>query len=377
MVFGGYVSNEPAILLYDMLSKNIKVIPGFFQKDNELVDLRVNQNQTFNTILIDRSTRSERKLVFKTFDETGKLLLEDIVPIDEDKSLQTSISSTLERDELLVLGTWGDKQGKQSAGFFSLSIDPFHEQKITYHHFGEMDHYLDYLNPKRADRIKASTKDDLREGHRPAFTSYVMPFKIEERKEGFLMLAEVYNPVTTTNPYYSSPYGSPYYGPYSYNYTYWPGYYPGMRMYRPYSYSPNAKNADEFKTYATVLMAFDSKGKLLWDHSMKIEEVKKPSLEQISEFYFSGSDVCFLYKKESELKIKSISIDGGNEHEEKNEKIRLNDPLDEIRDEREADGGVKHWVGNTFFVWGYQTLRNNTKEDRVRDVFYVNKVVVK
>lgn len=375
IVMGGYVGNEPAVLLYDMNDSQIKVVPGFFQKENELVDLRVNQNQTFNAVIIDRSTRTERKLVFRTFDETGKLLLEDVVPIGDDRSLQTSITSTLEREDLMVLGTWGERQGKQSVGFFALSVDPFKEQKLNFMSFGELEHFTDHLNPKRAQRIKENTREDVLEGRTPSFSAYVMPFKIEEHKEGFLLLAEVYTPSSTVSPYYNSPYSTPnYYNPYYYN-PYGSGYYPGMRMYRPY-YGNNVKNADEIKTYSSVLVAFDATGKPRWDQSIKLDEIKRPSLDQVADYYYANPNVYFVYKKESDLMVKTIAISDGSA-EEVTEKIMLKEPHEEIRNEKEEEGGVRHWVGNSFYIWGYQTVRNaQNKDDRNRDVFYINKAVV-
>jgi hypothetical protein len=375
IVMGGYVSNEPAVLLYNINDKQIKVIPGFFQKDNELVDLRVNQNQTFNAVIIDRSNRSERKLIFKTFDETGKLLLEDVVPIGEDRSLQTSISSSLIREDLLVLGTWGERQGKQSSGFFSLPVDPFSEQKINYTAFGELEHFTDYLNPKRALRIKENTRADLLEERTPSFSAYVMPYKVEEHAEGFLLLAEVYNPSSNTNPYYNSPYSNPYYyNPYYYN-PYASGYYPGMRMYRPY-HGNNVKNAEEIKTSASVLVAFDPSGKIKWDQAIKLEEMKRPSLDQVTDYYYANPNVYFVYKQESDLTIKTIAISDGNTKETV-EKIKLMETQEDIRNEKEYEDGVRHWVGNSFYIWGYHTVRNAlNKDDRNRDVFYINKAVV-
>jgi hypothetical protein len=377
IIMGGYVTNEPAVLLYQMADNSLQVLPGFFQKDNELVDLRVNQNQTFNSILIDRSQRSERKVVFRTFDETGKLLLEDVVPIDEDKSLQNSLSSTLEREELMLLGTWGDKQSKQSTGFFSLSVDPFSEQKIKYFHFGTMAHFLDYLNPKRAERIKESTSDAIMADRKPSFTSYVMPFRIQETPKGFLLLAEVYNASTNINPYYNNPYGNPYYGsPYSYYNPFWPGYYPGMRMYRPYAYGNGMRDDDNIKLYETVAVAFDGNGELIWDQSIILDDLKRPALEQISDFWVDGSNLYFVYKKESELKFKTVSLDDG-EAVEATEKIKLNDPVEELRSEKDLEDGVRYWIGNTFYTWGYHTVRNaQAKENKIRDVFYINKIVV-
>lgn len=376
ILLGGYVSNDPALLLYDLEDSQIKVVPGFFQKDNELVDVRINQNQTFNVVIIDRSLRSERKLVFRTFDDTGKLLLEDVVPIDDDRSLQTSISSSLEREDLMILGTWGDRQGKQSSGFFALPVDPFREQKINYFNFGQLDHFTDYLNPKRAGRVKENAKDAANAGRKPNFSAYVVPFQIQENANGFLMLAEVYTPSSNTNPYYSNPY-SPYYAnPYFYN-PFWGSYYPGMRMYRPYNYGNNVKSADEVKSHASVLVAFDAKGNAKWDQSLQFDEIRKPSLEQVSDYYFGKDKVYFLYKKESELKIKIIDIADGDT-KELTQKVQMLSPQDEVRNEKDYEDGVKHWFGNTFYTWGYQTIRNVlNKEDRTRDVFYINKVVIK
>jgi hypothetical protein len=378
MILGGYVSNEPALLIYKMEENQIKVAPGFFQKDNELVDVRVNENQTFNVVIIDRSLRSERKLIFKTFDETGKILLEDIVPIEDDRSLQTSISSTLEREDLMLLGTWGDKTGKQSAGFFSLPIDPFGEQKINYVTFGQLEHFTDYMNPKRAARVRENAKESAVEGRRPNFTAYVMPYRIQETKEGFIMLAEVYNPSSSSNPYFNSPYSNPYaMNPYMYN-PFW-GYYPGMRLSRvPYSYNnTSSRTPDEVRSYASILVAFDANGKVKWDQSLSLDELKKASLEQVSDYHFGNENVVLLYKDESELKIKTVDIDSGEAKESK-ENIKLSDDRDEIRNERELEGGVQFWYGTAFYVWGFQTIRNlENKEDRTRDVFYINKVVVK
>lgn len=375
MVLGGYVNNEPAILLYTMAENQIKVVPGFFQKDNELVELRVNQNQTFNVVIIDRSQRSERKLVFKIFDESGKMLLEDIVPIAEERTLQTAISSSLQREELLIMGSWGERQGKQSTGFFSLAVDPFSEQKINYLTFGQLEHFTDYINPKRAERIKESALEAATNGKIPSFSTHVMPYRIEEHKEGYLMLSEVYQPTTQSSSYYSNPYGPGGYGPYAYN-SYFPGYYPGMRMYRPYNYGNNVRNTDEIKTYAGVLTAFDPAGQLKWDFSFKLDELKKLSLEQVTDFYYNGGNVYFVYKKESEIRYKIINDDDGTAKEDV-AKIMTKFPEDEIRSDRNYEDGIKHWTGNTFYVWGYQTVRNVTHaDDRIRDVFFINKVVV-
>ena len=375
-IFGGYVNNEPAIILYELVDKQIRVLSGFFQKDTELVDLRTNQNQTFNTVSIDRGSKDNRKLIFRTFDETGKQLLEDIVPIEEQRSLQTGVTSALEREDLAIIGTWGERNSKQSTGFYFLEVNPFQEQKIKYVDFGQLDHYLDYLNPKRAERIKQNSKDDAAAGRIPNYLNYVMPFRVSEYEDGFLLLAEVYSPVSNLNPYYTNPYYyNPYYSPYGFNpYGY---YYPGLnRMYRPYMYNSSSRNTNDVRTAETVIISFGSDGAVNWDHSIKLDEKKMPGIEQVSDYCLVRDHLYIIYKKESELKLKVIGLED-DQVDENTIKITTNDPQDEIRSDKEFEGGVRQWSSDSFFVWGYQSIRNPTKEERVRDVFYINKLVVK
>ena len=200
-----------------------------------------------------------------------------------------------------------------------------------------------------------------------------MPYRVMEYDKGFLLFAEVYSPSSSFNNY-ASPYGPYYYNPY---YSPYGWYYPGFgRLYsRPYSYGYNSRQTDEIKTYESVLVSFDEKGKVQWDHSLNLDEVKRSSMDQVSDFTLINNEVVFIYKKESELKVKSIVV-GDNEGLEVIEKIKTSYPEDEIRSEKEGEGGTMFWYGNVFYVWGYQTIRNNTKEDRIRDVFYINKVEV-
>jgi hypothetical protein len=295
--FGGYVNHDPAILLYEPATNLIKAVPGFFQKDTELVDLRVNQNKTFNVVVVDRGAKGERNVTFRTFDPNGNLLLDDVVPIEEKRTVQAGIASTLEREDLMVLGTWGEGNSKQSNGFFSFKVDPFNEQKVNFIAFGELEHYHDYLKPKRAQRIKETTKEDLDAGKIPGFINYVMPYKIIESQDGFMLFAEVYQPSNNLNPYYTNPYYNPYYNPYGYN-SFWPGYYPGMsRMYRPPYYGNNIKNSDEIKTHESVLIAFDSNGKIKWDQSIKLDDMKISSLEQVADVSAKNMHVHFCLSK--------------------------------------------------------------------------------
>lgn len=372
-VFGGSVNNESAVLLYNPGTDNLKVLPGFFQKNVELIDMRVNQNQTFNTILVDRGDHEKKKIIFRTYDFSGKQILEDLTDIEEDIVLLTSMSSSLEREDLIVMGTWGKSNSKQASGFYTLPVNPFTDQEIKRIYFGTLQHYLDYLKPKKAAKIKLKSLSAIEAGKIPDFADHVMPFKIVEYEKGFLLLAESYTSSGNSNQYPANfPYsGSPYYSPYG-------GYYPANRVYSPYpvSYGNNVQHTEEVKTIESVVLAFDGNGTVLWDYSLPLTGIKRQSLEQICDFTLTGNNIHFLYKNESELKIKTINLED-QEVVEKTEKIQLSHPADEVRSESEQVGSIKHWFGKNFYVWGYQSIRNKENADnKIKQVFYINKVVV-
>lgn len=370
-VLAGYYDSEPVILIYNIADKKLKLIPGLFQKNTELLDVRGNLNETFNVVMIDREVRDAHNIIFRTFDAFGVQLIEDIIPI-KDNVLQSGISSTLEREDLVIIGSWGSRNSKQALGFYATQINPFGKKEVKYHYFGQLTHYLDHLKPKRAAAIQEKTKDALEKGKTPDYTNYVMPYKIIEHPHGFMLLAETYIPSTRVNQYQSAnnPYG---YSPYSY-YNPYGMYYPYNRMYGydPRMYGNNVANEEDIKTVQSVVIAFDAAGNVKADYSLKLDDIKSSSITQLTDFQLTRDSISFVYKKESELKIKSINLANG-EAREYAQPIKLKDPADVKRSE-EKSGEVRQWYRNNFYVWGYQTVRSAGKN---RDVFYINHLTIR
>ena len=376
-VMGGYTTRQSTVLLFEMESSHLKVIPGFFIDNTELLELKGNRNKTFNILLMERGAREKKLLLLKTFDESGSLLLEDDIEIDAGKVVQSGTTSTLGNDELFLAGTWGLGVGKQSVGFYSVLVDPFKKQPVHYYDFGELDHFFDYVGLKRAEKIKKKAEERRKAKRFPNYQADVHIVKMEENEKGFLLLSELYVPATNTNyaPFYNySPYyaNSPYYySPYGYN---------PMMMNRyfnsPYYNSPNAtynQNADVTVIHSSLII-FDQQGKLKQDFGFAIDGVKLLAMDQVSDFFASEKIIQF-YKKEKEI-YSSTSWEDGNAPEQDTLKIQLKSGQDVVRDESDDQGGVRYWYGPYAYVWGYETIKNKGEQsgDRVRYVYYVNKI---
>ena len=372
-ILGGYVNREPAVILYELNVDQTKILPGFFLSDTELLDLRVNRNNTFNTLLIDRGSRDNKRLVVKTFDEWGSLLLEDAITIPSDRTILAGMTSTLERDEMILLGTWASAKSNQASGVYSVLVDPFNEQEIQFYDFGQFDHFFEYLKPKKAEKIYAKSKRSREAGKIPDFKTNVNVVNVSEYPDGFSLLAEVYLQSSSMNssPYWNN-YSSPYGNPYAYN-TY--GFSPFTPRYynSPYSnYSPSP-NADVSMLHSSLAF-FNLQGKYIKDYGFKLNNTKQSDLEQFSDYIVDRNHVSAAYKNEGEINMKtwmgdSLALD--------TLKIKLKNPTDKVRQEYNQNTGIKEWYGNTFYIYGYESLRDKEKsDDPGRYVFYINKLEI-
>ena len=383
-VLGGYVARQSTALLFEMESSHLKVIPGFFINNTELLEVKANRNRTFNVLLIERGVREKKHLLLKTFDESGSLLLEDDIEVDPDKTILAGTTSTLVNDELFLAGTWAQGSGKQSAGFFSALVDPFNKQPIRYYDFGELQHFFDYMSPKRATKIKSRADRRRQELKPPFYRADVHIVKMEESAKGFLLLAELfipamnssYPPYYNNNPYYTNSPG--YYSPYGFNpmmmnrYNNSPYYNSPNSNYNP-PYGSSNRNTDVSIIHSSLVI-FDQQGKLKEDFGIALEDVKLQTLDQVTDFYASEKFIQF-YKKEKEIYAATNWADG-NASEQDTLKISLKSANDVVRNESGDLGGVRYWFGRYAYAWGYETIKNKTQQtgSQVRYVYYVNKI---
>jgi hypothetical protein len=276
------------------------------------------------------------------------------------------------RDELLIAGTYSLNNAKIASGFFSVLADPFKEQPIHYYDFPQLNHFLDYLPPKRADKIKTTSARFREKSRDPEFKTNVSNVRVEEKPTGFYLLAEAYSTITATNnsPYPYGGYG-PYYSPFGGFYGYSPY---ASRFYNsPYSFYNQPVHSD-FAMQSTSVIAFNPDGKLDWDHSLKADDTRRPQLEQTADFWSDNNKIVIATKLESELIVKARFKN--DEILSDTVQILLKKPNEVVREETDGEGGVRHWFANKFYVWGYQTVKDPEMrfEDRTRSVFYLVKI---
>lgn len=376
-VFGGYISKEPALILYDLANESTKVVPGLFQSHGELLDLRANSNDTFNAVVTERQSNASRKMVIRTYDANGVILVDDAIAIDEGKSILTAITSTLVHDELMIMGTWTYGSNRSAAGIFSVGVDPFSDQKINFYDFPSLNHFLDYMKPKRMARVKAKADSRRKVNKNIEFRVHTLPVRIEETNEGFCLLAEVYDPPTqsgsrTANPYSNTGYNPYAYSPYGFNSMPY-RYYGNPYGYNPYAPTGNYYSFAETRMMHSSLLFFDNHGQLTGDNGLKFPEIKLSTKEQVSDFVLYNNRVTMAVKNEKEFLVSQSQPDGT--FKEEKFLVALQSNTESIKSESNDDGRLRTWYGRYFFIYGHHSIKDNSEKGS-RNVFYINKVKV-
>lgn len=373
-VFGGYIQNEAVLFMYDLNHEVAHIIPGTFQPKIELLDIRTNANGTFNVLLKERAV-ADKKMVVRTYDDEGVLLFKKEFAIEGNKTILEAMTNTLEHDELVIVGTWTYGNNKTTAGIFSAVVDPTKELPITYYWLTDLEHFLDYLKPKRAAKIKAKAEWRKRAGKNADYRVSLSSVRIQETESGFFFLTEAYDaPASYYNTRYYSPYGYyPYASPYSYG-TYYPYAFNSMpsRYYYPYgsTYPYNSGIVNQVRIFQTSLAFLDLTGKLQYDRSLKFKEIKMTTKEQASDFTVHQGIVTLACKNEKDIFLSSAKKDGTEPAEELLSTVSKSETC---KSESQENSGIRAWYDGFFYVFGYHTVKNNI-ENTSRDVFYINKV---
>lgn len=371
-LFGGYINSEPAVLLFNHSNDKPKVLPGLFSQHITLLDLRANHNNSFNVLLLENRRGSAQRLILRTFDGGGNLLLDDMIQVDEKYTVLSGMTSRLVMEDMLIVGTYGESSGKEALGFYSTKVDPFGEQAIVYSDLSSIAHFLDYLPEKKAKKIIAKAAREKLAGRTPRYKCNLLPLRLDEIGNCYYVFAEVFHPPSTMNYY---PYGSPYW-----NNTFYAG--PMGSPSNPYRPSPyeapyyrDQVRNNEVRMIESVLLRYRSPLAAPEGVSLKYEDLYRPILDQTGDFLVRKDSVVLAYKYKTDVVFIPENEDPLSRPASQKSELRLGHSTDVLKNEEDDAGGLRHWFGRHFFAWGYRRVKA-TVDDEVEShyEFYVNRL---
>ena len=369
VVMAGYVNFSPTLVLYTFGDDKFEVVPGFFKDRSNVVDLRDNGNSTFNVITLETEYNGTF-LRFRTYSYDGDILFERELMNDSKYKILNAKSSGFIDGNVVVAGTYSATHSLYAAGVYTAVVKPEGQDNIvTYHEFYSLEHFFDYMKPRRANRIKNRMERRLERGKDVHYTKRLLLHDIQQTKNGYLITAEIYDA--------------------DYDVSHRNGYNDGFRdqqewekrgeASQAYAKQPskvhNVDDAVGFDYIESIVFETNKRGEILWDNSMKIDEVDMPTLEQVVQVAQNKGMISMLYQTEEAIHYKTIQQ--SDTVEEGEEPLKLHNDGDEIMHTFRGVGKSEYWYDNNFLVWGFHRVDSGVPALPKRSVLYVNKVIFK
>ena len=354
VILGGYVNYMPAVIHYDLSSKKVKVLPGIYNNRSELIDVSVDEKTNIFNILVTEKTFDKRNtLAIKTFDRNGTLLQNRTLETKGSNNIIFGKSTRFNAREQFIAGTYSGSKSNYSSGIFIAKIDPVGNQDITYISYGDLRNFFSYMKAKREARVRDRINRRKIKGKKVRFRYRLLVHDIVEKDDMFLLFGEAFYP-----KYNNTSLSSLAYGPY-------------------FSRGRNNDNMyfAGYKYTHAVVVAFNKKGKVLWDNSFEINDVTSFSLDQYVNASIEEKRVILLYLYENVIRSKLINQDEILEGKTFND-IKMTFEDDVAKNNDYEVGGLALWYDKFFYAYGVQRIKNaKDREAKLnRKVFYINKI---
>ena len=361
LLIGGYANFRPVVITYNINEKKPQVVPGFYDNKNMMLDIIVDRETKFFTVIQSEKMRNKKSTVrVKTFTEKGDLIQDNLVNPGDRVSLLDAASTTFSNGLQYLAGTHSRKSPLYSQGFYLSKFINGAQQFNKYYAFADLENFFNHMKPKKESRIKSRIEKKKEKGKVKKFSYRLLVHKILQRDDTYIMIAEAYYP--------------------RYNYgntnSFTPPTFNSYNANRQQNFDPYNPNFLGYKYTHAVVVGFDENCNILWDHTFKIEDTQSYQLdEHVMVTSGRGDQIILSYLEENEIRSKVIK---NNEIVEGRSfsPVRLSFEADEIRNKNPNVEGIERWYGKTLFAYGVQSIKNEhgVGGKYNRKVFYLNKL---
>ena len=285
-------------------------------------------------------------------DRLAEVLVSTISPEREIRTLQLC---PRDRDELLILGTYGSRtHGKsssrketqaESTGFYFTRIVDGRQDHISFINFLDLKNSSNLLGEQDVMTLKKKSLKKSGSDHEFSIDFNILLHPVLFHKDQILFLAETYYPEYHAENFTDFDfYGQPFVNTYN--------------VFDGYRFS----NA--------IITCFNDDGKLLWDNTLEIRNLISFQLDPKVQVYLSGDEVVLAYQSEGKIGSKILR---GPDVVEKLDFSAVEMSSEEDKLLSETKSRLASWYGNFFLSYGYQEIKNITDGNK-RMVFYFTKI---
>jgi len=306
------------------------------------------------------SSRKNSSLYINTYNSAGNLKSSvQVAPPNTSQKLINAQLSFVSASETYVLGSFNNfngnitsadetSPGEESEGFYMAKIENGEQKFIRFHKLLDFKNITQILNNEELADVQNLISNEKKKGKQQSLYYEFLIHELKQQDDNFILLAEAYYPEyhqvsTMSYDFYGRP--------------------------MPYYYSV----FDGYRYFNAFVVSLDREGNLLWSNGIKIWDKRSLQLQKSVDAWMDSTGLVIFYNHDG--KINSKVIDGYDQLGSV-EKTRLATKyIDDVQIES-SGGMIRHWYGDCFLAYGYQSLRNNQQGGgSKRRVFYINKLL--
>jgi hypothetical protein len=308
-------------------------------------------------VLISAKNQSKQRTIWiKNYGPDGSLYRNFPLQSQENKHLIFGRSLKTDGNRQIVAGVYGSRNSEYSRGMFIASIDQAGAEQIRYYNFGDLENFFKYMKANREKRVKNRIERRKIKGKKIRFNYRFLVHELVPYKDQFVLLGEAFYPK------YRSIDG---------------GYYGGFfnaSSPMPNSIIQQGRIFDGYFYTHAVVMGFNQDGKLLWDNSFEINDVRTFTLDQFVKLEVLSDRIALMYVFENHIRTKMIQdnlvLEGKTI-----DPIRTKNEAEIVKQEKNDVNKLEYWYDNYLYAYGVQDVVTPLPEGDVkRKVFFINKV---
>ncbi|WP_291367270.1 transcriptional regulator [Cyclobacterium sp.] len=375
-VFMGKYDFRPVIQILDIPSKEVVTVPGLFEKDAKILQMRKDPDLNVFDVVVSRRDFYKKKIVsILTFDTNGNKLREVKIDDLKDPSMEIVeglLTSSYNYKQALI-GPYGLRRKEAYQGLYFSKINQFGEYENKFYSVSDFENFYNYLPEKTRERRLRKVERRLNRGKNIPISNVVVTREINASNGYYLIYNDHF--ISSTSRYV------PRDGMYASNfYRLNPmmGGYGGM--YNPLWMDPRFRSnqvTNQYKYLAAQFILLDEDGNIIWDNSLNLDNASKSQPVKFGEMSFSGDNLFYMYLDETEILLSQIKR-GEVVMENEPFEIELINENERIADTREDSLQLLWWYDNYYLLSGKQRIRYQDKDGKAtsREVNFFTKIKV-
>lgn len=341
LLVGGYFAGRiPVVLFFDFFTLKSKILPGLFNEAGELVQIKKEPSGNFNVVINARNIARQRALWIKRYTADGDLLQNEILNPAENSSLLFGRVLTPKENEHLVAGVYGQRNSDYSRGIFLAQLTDGATEPI-YFPFADLENFFKYMKAKREKRVKERIQRKKIKGKKIRFQYRFLVHEFVEYDDEYILLGEAFYP-----RYRSVDRGIYGVGP-----------------------SQSALIFDGYQYTHAIIIGFNKQGKLIWDNSFEINDVRTFTLEQFVKMDLQEDKIVLLYLFENKIRSKIIQNNAVLEGKSFSDVVNNAGSYED-----QQVGKLEYWYNGHFLASGVQSVGRTSIGRQARQIFVVNKI---